>query len=1322
MPSKPSPKGDRRTVRIGKYEVVSRLPSAEGAAIYRAKDAAGKEVCLRILSPELVAQPGVLDRLRREADKIRRLHHDHLLALLELGEDHRTYFLAREYAEGQDLPAYLKARGKLAPGEACRLLSQAAQALGLAHDKGILHGCLHPGSFLIVTAHGRPLLKVADLGPSLRAEADGEGRPARGPVEYLAPEQIRDPTPADGRTDLYALGCALFHMLAGRPPFPEGAAVEQRLQREPPDVRPLNPQVTPALAAVLRKLMARKVEDRYEDVPALLEDLGKLIPPEEPAEPADDGAGPEESAEDDNPAAALAALERGRDEEDEDGEEENERHVRPAPRPGLSARDIREEPADLPDDTEDESPPEKPPRKPSRVVIIGVAVAGGVLAFGAVFALLSFLSTPTHASRPPQQTQPVAAASNPEPRPVAVAPDNRGTPPVGAPQQGGAPQPQPGTTAGQGNPVAQEPPPPSWPVLYQPKKPVERDKLFKEYLRPWAEGPAFPLEKAPVYHVSRLALPPSKEASQKSELRSQKTEGTRADDKKEPRAEEKAKKGTTGDEKKDKGGVQPDSGETKVEGKPAGERWFDSLAAACAAVPEGQPTIIEIADNGPLFEPSIAVTGRRVLVRAGQGFHPLIVWDVAEGKGSSAKADGPAAFLTVTKGELALGQLDVAVKWPEPPAETVALVHATDSDVLAWGCAFSVESRHKAGVAAVRFEGTAPGKRCRLSGCLARGDDLAALDVRAPGAQVLIDGSLLVGNTPPLLRVEGRKDAAPTVRVVRSTLVSGQTLLQLRGVAADPSAPALHWMGWDSLLARAAIDEGGTLVDVPAGASTEGVQWQPTNCLYAGWKTLLTGKKPVEVTDIAAWHERWGLEEGDAAIPNPWNAAVRSEPAEVPPEVYATAQTPMAYRASNDEGLLGCNPATLPVVTDTWPVRTVERFPAAPVEVLADDALPAIPRLNDGKYYGERLDLDKVDLGEHLREVQKKQALGRIIVLHLYGTGERKTTPVRLQGASLVLCFEAPADPARPLVLVPELKSDPVKSNPPQFAVIQVEGGDLDLRGVDIRCADFKTALLPHYLVMVQGGSLRVHKSRLQGPLAHPPDSYWGLLRVEGTGQWQPEWARIFTVNNSVLLSGRIGVHLYGFGWRGRVQNSVLVASTDAFHFQPTTIATFRLNTQLTLERTTVAAKRDVVYLEDTPQLPLVAEPVVIQTRACAFENPFAGAEGKDSAAAGMLVYENFSVPRGLLCWQGEGDAFDRRLQFYAVGAGTGGAMPVLTAAQPFSLWQRLWGPLGERGPLLDLPFKGTLDPETPSLEPLDVPGKSGSVGANLAQLGFKKK
>ena len=105
----------------------------------------------------------------------------------------------------------------------------------------------------------------------------------------------------------------------------------------------------------------------------------------------------------------------------------------------------------------------------------------------------------------------------------------------------------------------------------------------------------------------------------------------------------------------------------------------------------------------------------------------------------------------------------MVLHWSDPPPEPVSLLRVADGELLAWGCVFSVAAKHRAGVPVVRFEGTAPGKRCRFSDCFARGSNLAGVDVRAPGAEVMLDNCLWAGGDAPLLQVDAHKDK-PTTR------------------------------------------------------------------------------------------------------------------------------------------------------------------------------------------------------------------------------------------------------------------------------------------------------------------------------------------------------------------------------------------------------------------------------------------------------------------------------------------------------------------------------------------------------------------------------
>jgi hypothetical protein len=746
-------------------------------------------------------------------------------------------------------------------------------------------------------------------------------------------------------------------------------------------------------------------------------------------------------------------------------------------------------------------------------------------------------------------------------------------------------------------------------------------------------------------------------------------------------------------------------------------KTFGSLAAACAAAPEGKTTVIEIFDNGPLFERSIRVSDRSLVLRAGPGYRPLVIWDAAAAK----DGDGPPTFLSVDGGSLTLGNLEVAADLPAD-AGPACLLRVAGGEALAWNSTFSAAGRPRGGLTLLRFEAGSEGvKRCRLNRCFARGLALTALDVRGPAAEVMLDNCLVVGGEPPLLRCQaGDKARAPGLRVIRSTLVARRTLLQIEP-AVNLTRPALRWMGWDALLVRSGRGPGGVLADLPANARPDELKWRAVNCLYAGWKDLLTGHDPIAVGAEDAWRKRWGLPEGDRAIVDPWDGLADIDPAEAPAPYFSTAQAaPLAYAATFGQGLLGCDLSQLPPARPAWLAQAGRGFQVPEVEVLKDGSAPPIPKLADGKYYGGRIDLSTTDLGAHLLGLRDKQKLGLVVVLHLTGSGEHKVSPVYLENTSLVLYFEPPARGKEPLVLVPDGPGEPG-----QTAAFQLMGGSLTIIGGHIRFPEGKKAKVPHYLIHVWGGNLQVHGARLEGPLRSPPDLYWGLVRLEGSGLVEPEGVRGLTLHETVLLTSRVGIHVAGAGARLRIQRSVLVAGGDVLHFQPGRGAPDRLNVQCVLEHNTLAGRQAAVYVEDVPGWALIGDPVLVQTRGNVFANPFAGEDGK-AEPAGVFLAQGLALARGVAAWQGEGDVFDRRLFSYAWVAGPDGTAFRAAKAQPFAVWRRAWGPLGSRRPVSDVAFTGTLSLERPRLDVLRLPAdpalRNVSAGADLGRLGVGAK
>ncbi|MGH7173618.1 MAG: serine/threonine-protein kinase, partial [Gemmataceae bacterium] len=284
MASDSAAKEPRRNVRIGKYEVVAHIATGGMGAVYKAHDTEnGRDVALKVLSPEMAAKPAMLERFRREARHAAKLRHKNIVTLYEFGEINSTCFLVLEFIDGVDLHEYSNRHGPLDPEEALDIIVQGCRALDHAYRQGVIHRDIKPSNFLIAQDGERNLVKLTDLGLA-REVNDEEFRVTRagttvGTLDYMAPEQSRDSGLADIRSDLYSLGSTWYHLLAGHPPFPKGGLGERlhRILNElPSDIRQFNARVSEAMAAVVHRLLAKRPSQRYQTPAELLDDLEAL--------------------------------------------------------------------------------------------------------------------------------------------------------------------------------------------------------------------------------------------------------------------------------------------------------------------------------------------------------------------------------------------------------------------------------------------------------------------------------------------------------------------------------------------------------------------------------------------------------------------------------------------------------------------------------------------------------------------------------------------------------------------------------------------------------------------------------------------------------------------------------------------------------------------------------------------------------------------------------------------------------------------------------------------------------------------------------------
>jgi len=266
--------------RLEHFEILELIGGGGMAQVYRARDTRlDRIVAVKVLTAEHAAEPETRQRFQNEAKSAAQLDHENIARVYYVGEDQGSPFIVYEYIQGTNLRAMVERRGPLPLAEAVHYALQVAEALVHASSRNIVHRDIKPSNILI-TPEGRA--KLIDLGLARIHKPLAEGHDLTasgvtlGTFDYIAPEQARDPRTADVRSDVYSLGCALFFMLVGRPPFPEGTVLQKLLQHQtedPPDPRIWRPELPEALIRILRTMLAKNPADRYQEAEDLVADL-----------------------------------------------------------------------------------------------------------------------------------------------------------------------------------------------------------------------------------------------------------------------------------------------------------------------------------------------------------------------------------------------------------------------------------------------------------------------------------------------------------------------------------------------------------------------------------------------------------------------------------------------------------------------------------------------------------------------------------------------------------------------------------------------------------------------------------------------------------------------------------------------------------------------------------------------------------------------------------------------------------------------------------------------------------------------------------------
>jgi serine/threonine-protein kinase len=261
---------------VGKYRILE--PIAEGGmgSVYRAEHVVlGSPAAVKILLEKLTRDPIAVERFFQEAKAASAIRHVGIVEVFDAGRlPGGQAYIAMELLRGEDLSSFRARRGKLEPSLAAQIALQMLAALDATHVVGVIHRDLKPDNIFLVQDPGAPgaiRVKILDfgiaklIGDPLARRPVSRGGVILGTPAYMAPEQCRGGVALDGRADLYAVGCILFELLTGRPPFVgtgDGEVMAMHIYEPPPRLSNLSPGAPVELDALLAKLLTKSPEDR----------------------------------------------------------------------------------------------------------------------------------------------------------------------------------------------------------------------------------------------------------------------------------------------------------------------------------------------------------------------------------------------------------------------------------------------------------------------------------------------------------------------------------------------------------------------------------------------------------------------------------------------------------------------------------------------------------------------------------------------------------------------------------------------------------------------------------------------------------------------------------------------------------------------------------------------------------------------------------------------------------------------------------------------------------------------------------------------------
>lgn len=264
---------------LGQYRILDELGRGGMGRVFKAEhQTMNRIVALKVLTANLTKTERARQLFQREVRAAAKLIHPNIVTAYDANQVNDRHYLVMEFVDGPNLYDLVKERGPLPVAQACEFIRQAALGLQYAHEKGMVHRDIKPSNLLVHHVPGQgSVVKILDFGLARLQEPNtpannhdsipAEEQQVMGTPDYLSPEQARNLHAADGRSDLYSLGCTFYFLLTGSVPFSGGTALEKLVRHGSDEATPVHmkrPEVPLEISAVVAKLMAKKPDDRYQ--------------------------------------------------------------------------------------------------------------------------------------------------------------------------------------------------------------------------------------------------------------------------------------------------------------------------------------------------------------------------------------------------------------------------------------------------------------------------------------------------------------------------------------------------------------------------------------------------------------------------------------------------------------------------------------------------------------------------------------------------------------------------------------------------------------------------------------------------------------------------------------------------------------------------------------------------------------------------------------------------------------------------------------------------------------------------------------------------